>query len=672
MSEESARLRLPYIAASQAQKHVTHNEALTLLDTLVQASVIDKDLTAPPVSPAEGDCYIVAAAGTGDWTGWDNRIARYIDGEWRSYLPGAGDGKGWLVYVQDESNLYVFTGSVWTLFASSAQPLDADLTAIAAITSSNDDVLQRKAGTWINRTPAQLKTDLALVKGDVGLGNVDNTSDANKPVSTAQAAAIDLKGQPVYCQVMATGNVDIATALNHGDVLNGVTLTNGAPVFLAFQTNPAENGVWIVFSTPFRSTAFPTYAHYAGCLISVVQGTKYAGSVWRCRNAIGGALDVSALNFELLCRELLNANRTYYVRTDGSDSNNGLANTSGGAFVTVQKAIDAALALDLNGFDVAIQIADGTYTGTVRMETPQTGDGDITIQGNNVTPGNVILTATNPAANEGTITARNKAKLFVKDLEIRATTTGGCITADKGASIYYQNVNFGSCALQQVRVQDGGSIEATGNYAITGGGQAHWSIAGSGTIRVQSKTITITGTPSFSAFLIGAQVSTFLVGGNTYVGSATGQRFQAFGNSLIAGDASATALPGNSAGTIGTGGRYSGFNGPECAAAWGIATVSGGVPTLQSSFNIAGITDTATGQLTVTIATDFASANYAWLATVELPGTTYEEANVRNVAIRNGSRAAGSIILDCYDDTEDTHLLADPASWHFTGFGAQY
>ena len=79
---ESAKLRIPYIAASQAQKHVTHNEAMTLLDTLVQASVIDKDLTTPPMSPAEGDCYIVAATGTGDWTGWDNLIARFIDGEW--------------------------------------------------------------------------------------------------------------------------------------------------------------------------------------------------------------------------------------------------------------------------------------------------------------------------------------------------------------------------------------------------------------------------------------------------------------------------------------------------------------------------------------------------------------------------------------------------------------
>lgn len=73
------------------------------------------------------------------------------------------------------------------------QPLDSDLTAIAAIAPANDDIIQRKAGAWINRTPAQVKTDLALTKTDVGLANVDNTSDVNKPVSTATTTALNLK-----------------------------------------------------------------------------------------------------------------------------------------------------------------------------------------------------------------------------------------------------------------------------------------------------------------------------------------------------------------------------------------------------------------------------------------------------------------------------------------------
>lgn len=58
------------------------------------------------------------------------------------------------------------------------QDSDADLSAIAALAPSNDDVLQRKAGAWTNRTIAQLKTDLAV-------NNVDNTSDTTKNAATA-------------------------------------------------------------------------------------------------------------------------------------------------------------------------------------------------------------------------------------------------------------------------------------------------------------------------------------------------------------------------------------------------------------------------------------------------------------------------------------------------------
>lgn len=73
------------------------------------------------------------------------------------------------------------------------QNIDSDLTTIALLTPANDDVLQRKAGAWTNRTPNQLKTDLALTKSDVGLGNVNNTADIDKPISTATQAALDAK-----------------------------------------------------------------------------------------------------------------------------------------------------------------------------------------------------------------------------------------------------------------------------------------------------------------------------------------------------------------------------------------------------------------------------------------------------------------------------------------------
>lgn len=73
------------------------------------------------------------------------------------------------------------------------QALDSDLTTIAGLTATTDNFMVAAASAWASRTPAQAKTSLALVKGDVGLGSVDNTADTAKPVSTAQQTALDAK-----------------------------------------------------------------------------------------------------------------------------------------------------------------------------------------------------------------------------------------------------------------------------------------------------------------------------------------------------------------------------------------------------------------------------------------------------------------------------------------------
>ncbi len=102
-------LALPYIAAAQAQKHVTHNAALDLLDGLVQLSVKDRNLAAPAVSPTEGDRYIVAAGATGAWAGWDGDVALFSGGAWVRLAPQSG----WRVRVEDEGGLVVRMGGAW-------------------------------------------------------------------------------------------------------------------------------------------------------------------------------------------------------------------------------------------------------------------------------------------------------------------------------------------------------------------------------------------------------------------------------------------------------------------------------------------------------------------------------------------------------------------------------
>ncbi len=68
MTEQTARLRLPYILPSQAQKHVTHNEALQRLDAIVQLVVKDV-VAAPPDNAPEGDCFLLSLDAAGDWAG---------------------------------------------------------------------------------------------------------------------------------------------------------------------------------------------------------------------------------------------------------------------------------------------------------------------------------------------------------------------------------------------------------------------------------------------------------------------------------------------------------------------------------------------------------------------------------------------------------------------------
>ena len=108
--DDTPNLRLPYIMAAQSQKHVTHNEAIRALDAVVQLAVLDRDLAAPPVSPAEGDRYIVAASPTGDWDGQSGNIAAFQDGAWAFFTPN----EGWIAWIADEDVAVVWTSSNWT------------------------------------------------------------------------------------------------------------------------------------------------------------------------------------------------------------------------------------------------------------------------------------------------------------------------------------------------------------------------------------------------------------------------------------------------------------------------------------------------------------------------------------------------------------------------------
>ncbi len=109
MSQTSPTLSLPYIQPAQAQKHVTHNEALRILDAITQLSVISTTLTEPPGQVANGDRYIVADAATGAWAGQDANVAVWVESAWQFFTPNVG----WRADISGSGEEVRYDGTDW-------------------------------------------------------------------------------------------------------------------------------------------------------------------------------------------------------------------------------------------------------------------------------------------------------------------------------------------------------------------------------------------------------------------------------------------------------------------------------------------------------------------------------------------------------------------------------
>lgn len=81
-------------------------QLLTAIRALGQLSVKDRNLTAPPAEPANGDHYIVAATATGAWEGKEDQVAVWINATWVFFAPAVG----WVAYVEDEAKITAFKG----------------------------------------------------------------------------------------------------------------------------------------------------------------------------------------------------------------------------------------------------------------------------------------------------------------------------------------------------------------------------------------------------------------------------------------------------------------------------------------------------------------------------------------------------------------------------------
>jgi hypothetical protein len=226
--------------------------------------------------------------------------------------------------------------------------------------------------------------------------------------------------------------------------------------------------------------------------------TLTTGDADRTLNISAGSVTISAFGASLIddatavaaqstlgLREVLTADRTYYVRTDGSDSNTGLANTAGGAFLTIQKAVDVVAALDGSIYNVTINVGGGTFAENVVLKNT-VGSGTFSVVG--AGSGSTVVTS---------FTAAVRSNWTVTSLKLTGGTSGFLLLAF--AELKFSGVDFGTITVSHIGLRGSNSrIESTGNYTISGGASYHiLADGGNCVVFTYGRTVTLTGTPAF-------------------------------------------------------------------------------------------------------------------------------------------------------------------------------
>lgn len=116
---ETSQFNLPLLSGGQAQKSVTVNEALSILDAVAQLRVVSSTISVPPVNGQDGDAYLVPIGASGDWFAQDGTLAISANGGWRFVTPKVG----WQAYNIETGTSQLFDGTSWlpsTLAATSS------------------------------------------------------------------------------------------------------------------------------------------------------------------------------------------------------------------------------------------------------------------------------------------------------------------------------------------------------------------------------------------------------------------------------------------------------------------------------------------------------------------------------------------------------------------------
>jgi hypothetical protein len=263
---QSTNLALPYLGASQSQKHVTVNESLRFLDVLVQIAIKSAALSAPPGAPADGQRWIIGPAPTGLWVGRATQIAAWQDGAWVFYAPK----DGWLAWNEATLNSLVFSAGAWVSLIGA---LLAAGVADSAFTLTDDADPSKKAtfelagittGTTRTFTLPNTTSELAILAGTqtfTGNKTFTGTLTASGTVTVSAAAATIGTATTTATYGMGTGATTTGLTktvnLGTGGASGSTTVVNIGPVAAGAGGTTVVNTPTVTFANAVTQVGMP-------------------------------------------------------------------------------------------------------------------------------------------------------------------------------------------------------------------------------------------------------------------------------------------------------------------------------------------------------------------------------------------------------------------------------
>jgi hypothetical protein len=444
------------------------------------------------------------------------------------------------------------------------------------------DVTGSKAINWRDRAGIPAFTDELVAKATYPTpqfnlimfkDDYSNFQDSGKKTTDFEPANANIQGH-----IGSTSNPHSVTAAQAGaDITSGTTHAatskttpvdaDEVPILDSAATFGLKKLTWANIKATLK-TYLDTLYQAVSAELTAIAGLSPSNDdviqrksgAWTNRTMAQLAGDLATPLQSSAIRKKLTANTTYYVATTGNDTTGD--GTSGNPWATIQKAYDYIVAnLDVAGYTVTIQVADGTYTAGLVAASSWSGGGSVVIQGNTGNKNSVYVSVTSKHCFQVSIGVVLSGALTLKYLKLATTTSGSGIYHSGIGIVNFNNINFAACVQYHVVCDNaGGVVYVNGAYEISGNAAAHWIAGGGGVVWGYGQTATISANLTFSLGFIYASVLGIVKSTMTWSLGAyavTGTRYHTYSNAAVyVAGTGANHFPGNSAGATDGYGYY--------------------------------------------------------------------------------------------------------------------